>query len=501
LDAPRGKRHLIVLMRPTTARAAAPGAQRRTSRKAAAPMQPSLSNILSSFGASMARMFPAGQAGMRAKGARRAAAPGPRAKPSEYHSVAAKDAQLEQIAKELRNVPAVEAAYVKPAPEPAVNRMRASGPTPPAARTPNFTPRQDYLAAAPGGIDAHYAWTLAGGRGNGVTIIDVEGEWRTSHEDLTVNNNGVLGGTVPGDIGWRNHGTAVVGTCIGANNNLGIIGICADAKLGMISIFGDEQRTSSMAIREAADKLNAGDILLIELHYPGPKNNYEERDDQDGYIAVEWWPDEFDAIEYAVGRGVIVVEAAGNGAQDLDDNLYETPDPGFPATWKNPFRRTNRDSGAILVGAGAPPQGTHGRTLYGLDRSRLDFSNYGSAVDAQGWGREVTTLGYGDLQSGSDESRWYTDEFAGTSSASPIVVGALACLQGIRRAQGVAPLTPSQMRAALRATGSPQQADTNAPLTQRIGNRPDLKALVAATASLAAASGSPSPVSTGSDPT
>ena len=194
---------------------------------------------------------------------------------------------------------------------------------------------------------------------------------------------------------------------------------------------------------------------------------------------VEWWPDDFDAIQYAVERGVIVVEVGGNGAVDLDDDLYESPDPGFPPTWKNPFRRANRDSGAILIGAGAPPQGTHNRTLYGPDRSRLDFSNYGSAVDAQGWGREVTTLGYGDLQSGANEDRWYTDEFAGTSSASPIVVGALACLQGIRRARGEALLTPAQARDALRATGSPQQAGPGSPLTQRIGNRPDLKDLVA----------------------
>jgi subtilisin family serine protease len=425
-------------------------------------------------------MFPATGATVRTRTARRTAVPpGPPAAPSMYCRVVGEETQFDDIAKALRDVPAVEAAYIKPAAEPPINRMTASGARPPRAGTPDFTSRQDYLAAAPGGIDAHHAWTLAGGRGKGITIIDVEGEWRTSHEDLKVNNNGILGGTVPGDIDWRNHGTAVVGTCIGANNGLGITGICSDAKLGMVSIFGDEERTSSMAIREAADKLKAGDIVLVELHLAGPKNNYQERADQDGYIAVEWWPDDFDAIQYAVGRGVIVVEAAGNGAVDLDDNLYETPDPGFPASWKNPFRRANRDSGAILIGAGAPPQGTHNRTLYGPDRSRLDFSNYGSAVDAQGWGREVTTLGYGDLQSATNEDRWYTDEFAGTSSASPIVVGALACLQGIRLARGEKPLTPAQARDALRATGSPQQTGPNAPLAQRIGNRPDLKALIA----------------------
>ena len=162
---------------------------------------------------------------------------------------------------------------------------------------------------------------------------------------------------------------------------------------------------SAAAIRQAANALTAGDIILIELHLPGPRNNFQNRDDQMGYIAVEWWPDDFEAISYAIGRGVIVVEAAGNGAEDLDDALYNTPAPGFPPGWANPFNRAARDSGAIVVGAGAPPPGTHGQD-HGPDRSRLAFSNYGSVVDVQGWGREVTTSGYGDLQGGMNEDIW-----------------------------------------------------------------------------------------------
>jgi hypothetical protein len=123
------------------------------------------------------------------------------------------------------------------------------------------------------------------------------------------------------------------------------------------------------------------------------------------------------------------------------------------------------------------------RQLIVLVRSttpRLAFSNYGSSVDVQGWGSEVTTCGYGDLQGGGNEDRWYTDRLAGTSSASSIIVGTLACLQGIRCARGEPPLTPTNARALLRATGSTQQAGPSAPVSQRIGNRPDLKALVAA---------------------
>jgi hypothetical protein len=100
-------------------------------------------------------------------------------------------------------------------------------------------------------------------------------------------------------------------------------------------------------------------------------------------------------------------------------------------------------------------------------------------VDAQGWGREVTTCGYGDLQGPvGQENLWYTDRFSGTSSASPIVVGAVACYQGYRKAKGQAVLSPIAMRNRLRSTGSPQTDAPGRPATQRIGNRPNLKQIV-----------------------
>jgi hypothetical protein len=130
------------------------------------------------------------------------------------------------------------------------------------------------------------------------------------------------------------------------------------------------------------------------------------------------------------------------------------------------------------VGAGAPPPGTHGND-HGPDRSRLDFSNHGRRLDAQGWGREVTSTGYGDLQGGSDRDLWYSDQFSGTSSASPIIVGTVGCLQGILRARALPPLTPAAVRQALRTTGSPQQDAPGRPHTERIGNRPDVRQIVA----------------------
>jgi hypothetical protein len=395
---------------------------------------------------------------------------------SRFYRVEAPQGRLAQLAEELAELEVVDAAYVKPPSEPAqedLNTMLPSSEEAPPA-TPDFTSRQGYLQAAPVGVDAVWARGRPGGGGAGVRVIDIEGAWRFTHEDLVTNQGGVVGGTQSTDLGWRNHGTAVVGE-IGADvNGFGVTGISPDAFQMAISIFGG--MGSSAAIRAAANRLRPGDIILIELHRAGPRHSFQARSDQAGYIALEWWEDDFAAIRYAVSRGVLVVEAAGNGAENLDDALYNTPGPGFPSSWTNPFNRSNRDSGAIVVGAGAPPPGTHGRN-HGPDRSRLGFSNFGSLIDAQGWGREVTTTGYGDLQGGTNEDLWYTDRFSGTSSASPIVVGALASLQGMLRASGRTPLTPAKARSCLRSTGSPQQDAPDRPRTQRIGNRPDLPEL------------------------
>lgn len=412
-----------------------------------------------------------------------------------YYCVEAPDDELDDLAKQLSHARGVAAAYIKPGAQPAavemadaqqfvgiLNNMKPlPGDAPPA--TPDFTSRQLYLDAAPVGIDARYAWTLPGGRGADVRIVDVEGAWLFGHEDLTQNQGGVVGSPST-DVGWRNHGTAVMGEISGDGNAFGVTGICPDANVRGVSIFGGVG--SAGAIRRAADLLNAGDILLIELHRPGPRATGVA---QQGFIAMEWWPDDFAAIRYAVDKGVIVVEAAGNGAENLDDPIYNTPAAGFPADWRNPFNRTLRDSGAILVGAGAPPPGAHGRD-HGPDRSRLEFSNFGAAVDTQGWGREVTTAGYGDLQGGANEQLWYTDTFSGTSSASPIVAGALGCVQGVLAAKSRPKLTPARARDLLRTTGSPQMDAPGRPRTQRIGNRANLRALIgAALQTGAAASG------------
>ena len=100
--------------------------------------------------------------------------------------------------------------------------------------------------------------------------------------------------------------------------------------------------------------------------------------------------------------------------------------------------------------------------------------HYGKIVNVQGWGWHVTTLGYGDAQGGSSENTWYTLRFSGTSSASPIVTGAVACLQGRAKAKNGSPMTPDKVRKILVQTGTPQQAGPGVPVSQHIGPLPNL---------------------------
>ena len=440
------------------------------------PAEDAVHSLLGEFQATMTSIFGGGQgaAGGAPDLANAQVLP-------DFRHVQTPQEGMEELRDRLLELDTVEAAYIKPPSSPPVaeemnTMVPLSAPAP--SQTPDFRARQGYLDSAPGGVDARFAWQFAGGRGLDVRIIDCEWGWRFTHEDLQQIQGGVVVGTNSSGTHLVNHGTAVIGEYSGDRNSFGIEGFCSDAEASAAG-FGDGSTgrppPTSAIIRNAANLLRAGDIMLLEIHRPGPDASGFG---QDGFIAIEWWPDDFAAIQYAISRGIVVVEAAGNGSRDLNANIFDQRPFGFPTTWRNPFNPANPNSGAIVVGAGAPPQGTHGRDIHGPDRSRLDFSNYGTIVDCQGWGREVTTTGYGDLQGGSNHDLWYTDTFSGTSSASPIVVGALGCLQGILKANNQTPLTPQAARRLLRSTGSPQQDAPGRPRTQRIGNRPDLREMI-----------------------
>jgi subtilisin family serine protease len=362
--------------------------------------------------------------------------------------------QGEQLVDRLNALDVVELAYLAPIPADA-------DVAPP---TSSFESRQDYLDAAPRGIDARYAWKIPGGTGRLVKIIDIESGWNLNHEDLpsVFLNDGRIA-----DDDSRQHGTAVLGVMLGRQDGIGVTGIVPDASGGVVSVnrgLGIAYfQNVAEAVLIASMNLSKGDVILIEQHARGPGNDGDctacinpdgKPSSQCGYIAMEYWNDIFDAINAATASGVIVVQAAGNGEMNLDHARYD-----------DRFNRNVRNSGALFVGAGNS-----------TDRKPQCFSNYGSRLDLQGWGDSVMTTGYGSSNAfkvnGADDNQWYTSQFNGTSSATPIVAGAVAAIQGIQIANNNPPLDWYEMAELLRSTGTVQAAEKN------IGPLPDLKAAI-----------------------
>lgn len=333
------------------------------------------------------------------------------------------------------------------------------------ASVPNFVSNQGYLLEAPTGVGALVLHEVEGVRGHGVRIVDIEYDFNADHEDLP--HVAKIGGqpfTAFGD----DHGTAVLGQLGALDNEFGVTGLAPDSEL-MFHYAHNTQGVWSVgaAVIGSLSHINPGDIIVIEQQIQGP--NYDsESVGQYGLVPVEWFRPWYEDIVFAVEWGAIVIMAAGNGNQDLDGPEYST---GNSAHY--PFRPEN-DSGAIIVGAGAAPA-----TFGGWDvaRSRLWFSNYGSRVNLQGWGRSVATTGYGDAYDQEDPNLHFTLSFSGTSSATPIVAGAAALVQSWLLKQGKPVLTSGEMRDLLRSTGSSQQSgiyDTQ----QNIGPLPDAVAAI-----------------------
>lgn len=364
---------------------------------------------------------------------------GRRARFEAYAAIEMPDApSAERLAKELAARDDIETAYLE------------GGPTPPPVN-PGDDPRsgnQGYLDAAPEGIDARWAWSAADG--SGVGFVDLEQGWTLNHEDLVSAGITLISGV---NQAYHGHGTAVLGEVVAVDNTRGGVGIAPEASARVVSQFRTSTSYSTAAaIISAADAMSPGDVLLLEAQTTVGGSTY---------LPVEVEQAVFDAIRDAVDGGIVVVEAAGNGGNDLDDytdaagdHILRVGDSDY------------RDSGAIMVGA-ATSTAPH---------SRLGFSNYGSRIDCFAWGENIDTTGDG--WTGMSTTA-YTSGFGGTSGASPIVTGAAVLLQSWRRARKGYAFDPSTLRSWLRSAVNTPSAD---PAVDRIGVMPDLRAIIEAIA-------------------
>ncbi|WP_299217149.1 S8/S53 family peptidase [uncultured Dokdonia sp.] len=289
--------------------------------------------------------------------------------------------------------------------------------------TPNFELEQGYIESDPG-VDMRYAWSL-GIIGSGIHIKDIEYGLNMNHEDLNDQNVTIEEGfTVHPDVPelFQNHGTSVAGIIISDRGFYGASGLGYGAEEFILypEWTQEENIDRVRAISSAIEDATIGDIIVFEIQ----TIDFEPGE----YEQVVW-----DLTKAATDAGIIIVAAAGNGSLNLDDPFYqEYIDRG--------------DSGAIIIGAGTPD----------TNHEALSFSNFGSRVDVQGWGFEVFTTGIGDIEIGNDINQTYRYGFAGTSSATAIVSGCVAVLQGYYHDLTAEFLSSVQLRDLLVETGIPQ---------------------------------------------
>ncbi|MBK8098341.1 MAG: S8 family serine peptidase [Planctomycetes bacterium] len=340
----------------------------------------------------------------------------------------------------LAACPQVEHVYF----EPRVSQSSWNGGGDPAPPTPALMAQQLHLGPAPAAISARWANGILGGRGQGVRVVMIENDWVIDHEDVSqlVASHfvtPVAASTSPSAM----HGLGGVGELAADRNCFGVTGLVDEIDLR----FSSYQTGGGVpnAVATAVANSQPGDVLMMVIQFLlgqlGP----------DDFVPVEYLQAEFDAVQTATGLGRIVVCSAANGFQDLDDPRHVRR-----------FDRGFRDSGAIMVAASD-----------GANPWRAAFSNHGSRIDANGWGENVMTTGYGTTFFGNNDYRQsYTDRYGGTSAATPMVTAAVVALQGAGRRQLGRTFTLSELRNLLTTHG------TSSPDT--IGRRPNLQAMFTA---------------------
>jgi len=370
----------------------------------------------------------------------------------------------------LRKWPQVQEAYIDP-----LDRS----PNPPS--TNPFYGQQTYLKppatgappAPQGGIDAEFAWLQPGGRGANQKIVDLERGAKLDQEDIVNRNIQLLHG-INNDAD-RIHGARVLCIVAGEDNQIGVIGIAPDvAEVAYTCQVLDAAGTVNRyaAAMKAIDHLAApgqdpvGRVLLLEVELG--LNDLLSLIDVNGRVwtgmPMETTLADYEAIRLASALGIVVVEAAGNGNNKLDD--FQQASSG-QFVLRRPGGRP--DSGAILVG-GADPDFPYPRAINVDPVFGIQGSCYGDRVDCFAWASKVMTYFVDPLtlQEG------YAAAFGGTSAAAAIVAGAALLIEGVAEATRGRRLDPAQLRALL-SDKTPNGNTPSSSAADLIGVMPNLK--------------------------
>lgn len=262
-------------------------------------------------------------------------------------------------------------------------------------------------------VDADDAWAITRGTGVPVAVIDTGVDF--NHPDLAANiwtnpteANGLAGvdddgnGYIDDIHGWdlqnndndpqddNGHGTHVSGI-IGAvaDNSRGIAGVAPESKIIPVKVLdsGGSGLVSKVisGIRYAADL--GAKVINMSL---GIMRAFLPKSLQTALV---------NAVKYALGKGSVVVAAAGNENSNVNNE--------YPAGIHD----------VIAVGATDP------------NNKRAWFSNFGSELDLVAPGVDVLSLRAGGTNFGSNSGDPDYSRASGTSMASPIVAGTVALIR------------------------------------------------------------------------
>ncbi len=300
------------------------------------------------------------------------------------------------------------------------------------------------LERAPRSVNPPYGWHVPGGLGEEIDIADIEHAWDLTHEDVADIHIVRASPQLVNKPKYIDHGTNMVGIAAARDNGKGIVGVAPRARVTAVPVGTSE----AAAIERAVSIVGRRGVILLELAHQW----YAVPDGQDPRpdLPLEFFPPTLAAIRRNTLFGVTVVEPAGNSG-----------DAGLPAINldANPIfaHITNGKSGAIMVGAGVP-------TAADADKHERTFTTYGSRVDCFALGDNV-------VAPSSTSASGYTNA-NGTSSASAIIAGLVAQIQGMAIALTADFLHCSDIRQLLR---DPALGTETTPPDVGIKTMPDLR--------------------------
>jgi subtilisin family serine protease len=221
-------------------------------------------------------------------------------------------------------------------------------------------------------IDLPAAWDRTRGSSSVVVAVldtGVDSGLPDLHDNVVAGYNAVVPGAAPSDD--NGHGTSVAGIVAArTNNDRGIAGICWTCSVLSIKVLGADGTGDTALVAAGVVRAADAGARVISMSLGGPA------DDQTLDAAVA----------YALGKGAIVVAAAGNNGAST---------PFYPAAIPG------------VVSVAATDAADH---LY-------SWSNFGSWVAVAAPGCNPAPASTGDYVM-----------FCGTSSATPVVAGLLALL-------------------------------------------------------------------------